>query len=363
MAISVLDRLTEGVKGIPSFDWHLEKKGKPRIVWSPNRAAREVQNRLRCLIKSSLEKYDLSIGNQVYGSTEGCSYVENGISHDKNRFFYQLDLESAYPTVNPHMAAKAFCYFFNGLRDREREVSAFLSRYCFLSPEMIQACRDQGVKIDSTGLMAKEIGGLITGGPVAPLLFDLTLSVLIDMPIIRLLNNYFDGQKDAWYYTRYIDDIVLSFKSHRIANDHELRRKIRQIILNAGFGISHHKSRLLDIKKGAIPITGVNLVLGPKGVYCKLSRSYLEEIRDFFYEAAKPDSNVTLEQVAGKWGAFYACLRHRSIVTSSLEDEIIVLYHACRARLGAKDKLGGRRLQKRRRKPKASLQPEITIDP
>jgi len=233
------------------------------------------------------------------------------------------------------MAMDVLCKLDRRLRGKEVEVNAFLSRHCFLSPEMIEACQDQGAKIESVGLMAKAMGGLITGGPVAPFLFDLILSDLIDRPIEKLMNTYFDGRKGEWCYTRYIDDLTFSFPSHRIQNNPYLRREIRRIIMDAGFGISHHKARLLDIRKGAVQVTGVNLVFGPKGVFAKLSQPYLRETRHFFYLANKPDSSVTLEQVSGVWGAFYACLRRRHTPLSAVEREIVMLYQSFRTQYEA----------------------------
>ena len=334
-----LENLIAGVEGTPSFDYYVKRdfnkmsgRTKRRIIWRPNESAREIQN----LLLDDLRSLDYGMPCAT-GSRKGCSYVENALAHRRSRFFYLLDLESAFPTITPEMATSVLCKINSKLTGKETEVCAFLSRYCFLSPEMIEACRNQGVRIEPSGLMAKEIGGLITGGPVAPYLFDLILAEMVDKPIEKLLFDYFNGKRGDWLYTRYIDDLTFSFPSHQIGRNPDLRKQIRLIIQDAGFGISHHKAKLLDIRKGAIQITGVNLVLGRKGVHCKLSKTYLEGLRHFFFIAAKPDSDITLSQVSGVWGAFYACLRRRHVPLSALEHEIIGSYNLCRARL-CKDK-------------------------
>jgi hypothetical protein len=56
-------------------------------------------------------------------------------------------------------------------------------------------------------------------------------------------------------YSRYVDDLVFGSRWVRIGQ--KRRREIRAIIERAGFRVNHRKSRVLDITRGAVTLTGI----------------------------------------------------------------------------------------------------------
>jgi hypothetical protein len=155
--------------------------------------------------------------------------------HRKNRFFYLLDITDAYLSVDSNRLAMILSRL--GFGDIN-EILAFLRKYCLTPQE-----------------------GLATGAPASPDLFNLYAYSTIDAPLQEYCF------KHDLTVTRYLDDITVSAR-----DDTEIplgnpigkckRRAIRNIVNNAGFRISHHKSKVVDLKKGPVVITGIGLELG-----------------------------------------------------------------------------------------------------
>lgn len=205
----------------PRFKRYTKRNGKKkRNISKPNDAMRKLHAQLmRRLAAVAHGKFLMS----AYGSVKRFSPTLNALQHTQGRYFYQLDITNAFPSVSLEKLAAVLATLDPKLGSRT-EVERFLLAYC-----------------------AGKGGGLATGAPASPLLFNIYCAALID-PGIRELCPH---RRNT--YTRYLDDLTIS--SDRLI-PRILRRKIREVVESAGFEVNHRKSSVTDLHKSSVVITG-----------------------------------------------------------------------------------------------------------
>jgi hypothetical protein len=174
----------------------------------------------------------------AHGGMSSKSTRTNLSPHVGNRYFYTVDIRSAYEALDATKVARVLRNVSGHLVSRPlSELVDWLNRWCFL-PD----------------------GGVITGAASAPYLFNLYAASRIDSRLAghQKIPGYFRFLQDTEIvYTRYLDDLTFS-SSEPIKKSH--RRVIREVIWSAGFELADHKTRVnLDIQKGPIEIAGVML--------------------------------------------------------------------------------------------------------
>ena len=185
------------------------------------------------------------------GARKGHSPLTNIIPHRHNRYFLLLDIKSAYETVEDDKLIEVLLANDPSIpRDLfgSEELEAFLKAHCL-----------------------NENGGLLTGAPASPDLYNIYVGVLLDGQLRELATKY------GLVYTRYLDD--LTFSSNILIGKRK-RKAIHTAIRAAGFIIHEAKTQLLDRRRGPVKITG--LILNMDGMII-LPRSYLAKIRGFLY--------------------------------------------------------------------------------
>lgn len=245
--------------------------GTKKIRWihEPNKAMRKVHARFLQYLRR-LQKIHDTLCWHATACRDGNSSRHNVLRHRKNRYFYLVDLHSAYKYVDCGRLADILCCLDKKLT-KGIELVQFLQRYCM------------------TGH-----GGLATGAPCSQDLFNLYTAYLID----RNLKEFCDKHRIT--YTRYLDDLTFSHPSRRIGK--RKRAQIREVIENAGFEISHRKAGVYDLRKGAIEICGIGLAYGGRMF---LPRHYLRKIRGLIHRAMTK-GDVSLNQVSGHMGVFWS---------------------------------------------------------
>ncbi len=210
----------------------------------------------------------------AFGARPKNSPLKNVWWHRHNRYFYLLDLRKAYSSVSCEKLTDILCSLDEELRNCEQGVYKFLDEYCFFFGK-----------------------GLVTGAPASPDLFNIYAGVLVDKPLGVFC------KKHNLTFTRYLDDLALS--SSKIPIGKRKRQEIRTIIKDAGFGVNHHKSRVCDLKKGAIVINGVSLEMGGRTF---VPRYYLRKIRGFMRKLSleatlkKSDKQTLNGMMSAFWG-------------------------------------------------------------
>jgi hypothetical protein len=259
---------------------------KTRRIGAPNRTAELIHSRINNCLR---DRRWLPFAT---GALPYCSPRSNVLRHRFSRFFYLTDIHAAYPSVNPEKLAEILEEYFSwyeggALRATKDELLVFLKRLC----------------------VDKQSGGLIVGAPASPYLFNLYAEVLIDRPLGALCRKY------RLAYSRYLDDLTFSSRS-RIGE--KKRKAIREIIQRAGFSINHRKSRVHDLRKGPIEITGIGLEYGGR-IY--LPRHYLRRIKGVLHAAVHDPVNFQ-QLVSGMMGLFFG-ITHEGSRLNSTERDII----------------------------------------
>lgn len=223
---------------------------KQREIWMPNPDMLAMQQRFLC----SLERLKPDLPYAT-GARKGDSPAKNVERHAGNRYFYLLDLKSAYEQVD--MSVLAWQLQGLGMQGDVHDTQEFLEKFC------------------------KPPGGngLATGSPTAPFLFNV-YCLQLDVH----LGAY--AESEGMVYTRYLDDLTFSaadtgFPTRDVINPKK-RAAIRKIIDDNGFVLSPHKTRVSDVQDAPVIITG--LQLNKKGHwqvperYLRIAQMYLEHL-------------------------------------------------------------------------------------
>jgi hypothetical protein len=236
---------------------------KARFIHAPNKAMR--------IVHARMIKYLRSFPKLPYatGGVPKSSPLKNVEIHRQQRFFYLMDIRRFFPSIQGEKLTEAICSRDEKLRGRENEVLDFLRNYCL---------RDNR---------------LITGAPASPDLANIFMGVLVDRGLGRLCRKY------GLLYTRYLDDLTFSSKSHPIGE--KKRRALREIILAQGLEINHWKCGYYDVREKPVIITGVGVRYGG-GTF--LPRHYLRKLRGMIFLAKFGE--ISPAKVHGHMGVFFS---------------------------------------------------------
>lgn len=268
----IFENLVEGIwleEGIPRFKRTLKNEGdgKIRIIYKPNRHMSILHNLFMTHLRAcpKFPRFD-----------SARSPAENVGQHLGSRFFYVTDIKYTYPSVRLQKLVRALCLMEPAWGSEKFQLQEFLLRFC----------------------MAKE-GGLARGAPASPDLWNIYFSFLAGR---SLLHNFCQEQKIIC--TRFADD--LTFSSKNMITESQ-RRTIRRLIGLASLGVNHRKSRVLDIVKGPVVVTGLGLEWRrglPARIF--LPQSYLRKIHGILHLALRGNPDVDPDRIHGLMSVFWS---------------------------------------------------------
>lgn len=303
----MLEKLTSGINGTPTFssfyldDFNpLSGTRKRRLIHAPNNAMRVVHRRFIRLLR----QIQILGGPSPYATAAlpGCSPLHNVERHSNQRYLYLLDLSSAYLNVDGRLLgqilATQIAQIQGALLATPAEIAdmqAFLDQYC--------------LGVDH---------GLLTGAPASPDLFNIYAGHLIDRQLAPLLRRH------GLTYTRYLDD--LTFSSSEPIGERK-RAQLRQVIADAGFQISHRKSRIYDLARGSVTVNGIGLTADGRTF---VPRAYLRKIDGLLHQAKL--GLVTPEVVAGHMGVFWSATPRQAEDRNRTEQRTLARYRQYQAR-------------------------------
>lgn len=290
--------------------------GKRRRISAPNKPMLALHKRLVEDIRE-VGFYSPSATGCKEGSSPYKNVMRHSVSIGKKkkkifpRYFYLLDLKSAYENIQIDLLVEAMEHFFPVLKGQN--VKKFLLGYC----------------------IHPEFKGLYAGSPSSPDLFNLYCEYVLDRDLRELC------EKHGLIYTRYLDD--LTFSSSRPIGIKK-RKQICQLIRRAQFDISPKKALLRDLDKGPICINGIGI---RKDGSTFLPRKNAEEISSLlhranlqlqhvletysylpfhsmkeFLEVRDPTLGGVVSLVNGKMGLFYSTCGRVGKSPSALERKI-----------------------------------------
>lgn len=250
----------------------LAKSEKKRLIEKPNDAMKLIHRRLVNYLRRLPVDYLYATG-----CIPGSSPLKNVGRHQKSRFFYLLDLKSAYRHVSLVKLANVICKADSSLGGQKKDVRNFLKNYC-----------------------VSKFGGLPMGAPASPDLFNLYCLFLLDKPIEKILVKY------RLVYTRYLDDLTFSAS---LPITRKIRKEIRAVIKRAGFSINHLKSEVSDLKKGPIFINGIGLEFGGR-VF--VPRNFTDSIQGLIHKGLQGHFDLW-PQIEGAMGVFYGITNRKRL--------------------------------------------------
>lgn len=198
--------------GFPILDEN--KKVKFRVLYPPKGRLRRIQELInfRILNKITLPK-------ALHGSIRKKSGITNAKVHQGNKFFFQTDLKSYFPSINNEIIFAELRKL--GFSDSVANIMTNLLSYNYQLPQ---------------------------GAPSSP-----TLSNLVFLPQDKSLIEL--SKSNNLTYTRYIDD--LTFSSSHFINDTIIQSLLDQV-RNSPFSYHHRKTKL---SIGKAIITGAEVGL------------------------------------------------------------------------------------------------------
>lgn len=235
--------------------WFKKKSdGSRRRIDAPQKRLREIQHLL-------LEKIPFCVSAQAHGGVKKKSIRTNALVHRKSKYLLTVDLKDAYPTVT----AKMVYWFF-----RQMNTSAKLARVL----AKLTTFRNQ----------------LPQGAPTSLAIFNALLGASNLLNVDSTLSSI-KVKGRPLRYSRYVDDLTFSSNAN-IPKD--LPDFVAKKLTRAGFKLNPAKTRFGSIKRGALRITGVNLINGQP----KIPPKKIKHWRGLIGRATL-DGSVSSEQVFG----------------------------------------------------------------
>jgi hypothetical protein len=272
-----------------SFYWKHSKgsngTAKSRHIGRPNESMKAVHRALREELAPHLD----NLWPCVVGARKEHSVLSGIHQHAGNPYLYSLDIHRAYEHVDIPRLALHMSRLESNWEGRAA-ILDFLTKYC---ADPVQ-------------------GGLITGAPASPDLFNLYAFFEIDAPILSLISLWLPNA----VYTRYFDDITVS--SSCPLPRAELEREIRVLLKQKGFRRSAGKSAWHDLTKSTAVINGVGLRANGETF---LSRPYLKQLR---FELDRWDGSEEAKyRLAGKLAWFYQVTNRPYEQMNRTEQELV----------------------------------------
>lgn len=196
---------------------------KQRHVFVPSDETRQAHLE----ILRSLHNANIPMPHAI-GSLPSKTLLDGVLPHQNSNHFYMADLADAFPSV-----------------DIDHLISIVRSPLIpsRLQERLVEFILNYGTDERTTGLPL--------GAPASPILFNIYC-----VPLDRELAAYCQRQGDI-VYTRYLDDLTFS-SNFRVGA--KRRAALRDIINNQpGAELNHKKTKVHDIRKGPVTITGVSI--------------------------------------------------------------------------------------------------------
>jgi len=189
------------------------------------------------------ENFIPSVFTKAYIS--GCSIYHNALSHLYNDCFVMMDIKNFFPSISHRQLEKKLYFEINAKNSNQIN--------------MLE-CREL-VKLCSTGKV-----GLPLGFITSPILSNIYL---------KEFDGVFYGKLKSLslkniIYTRYADDIVVSFKQEDLENIDDAKNSViniaKQILSHYNLHLNERKTRFYSLKiSNHVRITGVNITKNNDG--------------------------------------------------------------------------------------------------
>ncbi len=286
-------KILSGLSGNPRFEIFnqrdvndLSGRAKVRTFHKPNREMARVHNRMIGYLQTLRVPTHHSISLR-----RGQSSFKVIRTHRNNRFFCLFDIKDAFASVDVGRLTE----ILTGLDPKlDMQDLTCLLEGLFFSPVT---------------------GGLATGAPASNMLFDVYCA--------HTLDSFCDTLSGLWCasYTRYADDLIFSTKDRVLGK--RKRAIVREVLSDAGFEVSHHKSEVLDSAKTPIFINGVGVRWQNGCNQFFVPRHFLRKVYSLIHLAKEGRCDPAI--VHGRMGLYFQISRTR-LDTTSFERKVLSSY-------------------------------------
>ncbi|EFM2444803.1 RNA-directed DNA polymerase, partial [Escherichia coli] len=196
------------------------RKGKKRTTYKVVGELLKIHELIKQRVFSKI-----SLPEYITGGRKGVSYIDDCKSHLNKSIIIQEDMKDFFPSIKEDLIAKAFQYYMNF----SPEVSLLIANLSTLEGSLVQ-----GTKLSTD---------------IANLIF-LEEEALLSEEVRKL----------GGIYTRYVDDITISFESE-VNNDDisKIKLMILSMALKSGVRLNRKKSRVLRNGQSKI-VHGVKVI-------------------------------------------------------------------------------------------------------
>lgn len=239
-----------------------KRNGKVRILHEPNDRLKQLQR----LILKYLYTLAYYRNKHEHGFVPGRSIYTNASAHKGNDRFWKLDIKDAFPSTTPDKLQPYFP------RD-----TWFFKRYCF-------------VNYNGRSMLPQ-------GAPTSPYLFNIVMSS-VDAQMASV------AESMHIVYTRYADDITISYSSEMYRGDKPFYAPVRalEMILEQK-GYSLNKEKIRFVKHNA-RITGV---IAHADGSVTISRKKRRLYRAMLYNHITGKRKLSKHEIAGIKGFLNMC--------------------------------------------------------
>jgi hypothetical protein len=280
---------------------------RKRPLWRPNPAMRVVHRRIVSRLEAFFEFH-----------RPGRTHLSPNM-HGANRYLYHVDLASAFNAVDGWRLATILFDSYNqssgfAWGESVEDIYEMLQRYC----------------LDSV------YGGLVQGGPASPHLFHAYVERLLDIKFycsdgisgtnipypVRELGRPSWSYRHRLAYSRFADDLVFSSP---VPIGRRKRAYINQVIREAGFTVNTNKTRLYDLTRKPVIVSGVGIRLTTKGLRTYLPRPQLRRIEGLIHRATiDGEAKIDPSLVHGVMGWFFSVTDRRRM--NRTEQRVVQAY-------------------------------------
>ena len=223
---------------------YIKTKNKYRKIVSYKSGENKLRQRHEEIAKYLSENIDMSIFSKAY--VEKSSIIKNARCHMYNDIFILFDVKDFFPSINHDYLAKQIYKYL------ARKVDVTLSS-CYKLVE-ICSCSSKGLPL-----------GLVT----SPVLSNIYMKEFDNILYGRLKG----FQLDNIIYTRYADDIYISYKAKEIDEKvfESIKEEVDCQLKRIGLRSNKKKEKVINISSGGhVKVTGISIIVDEKN-YRRLS--------------------------------------------------------------------------------------------
>jgi len=212
-----------------------KRDGTQRPIWAP---LPKLKNAQRWILRQIVER--LPVHSAAHGFVPLRSTLSNAATHTGSQVIIKMDLKDFFPTVTFPRVKGVF-----RKAGYTEQVAILLAALCTEAP------REKVEHAGTTYYIAMGSRCLPQGAPTSPAITN-TLCLSLDRRISAL------AHKNGWRYTRYADDLTLSFpvKSKKTPATGKMAGLIKRIVADEGFLINSNKTRFVR-PSGCQRVTGL----------------------------------------------------------------------------------------------------------